>query len=133
MVSVPFEAFDTENKCMLLREGCEDISWIREQFGDPVPITQEFIRTAYLRYRGVGICYMLDKYVPEALAAEHAEFVKAAHAEYRDEMRRVEADLVSTGDEAAYEQALSIAFLRYRGKRFGALEGAFTPSFLPYY
>lgn len=114
-------------------DGCEDIEWIRHEFGDPVEIDQRLIRMAFLNYRGVGVCNVLDKYVPEHLKAQHAEFLAKAQIEYRDDTRRAENDLVATGDVAAYDQAIAIAFCRYRGKRFGALEGAFTPRFDPYY
>src|SRR5690606_39423702 len=53
-VCVPLAAFHSENCCLLYADGCEDIEWIREQFGDPVELSQRFIREAYLRFRGIG-------------------------------------------------------------------------------
>ena len=132
-VKVPLEAFDVINKCLLMPRGCEDIDWIRKHFGDPVEITQSFIRHAYLLYRGIGVCSLLDRHVPAHLRDEHAAFVKEAKAKYREGIRQADSDLVRTGDVAAYDQAVAIAFLRHRGERFGALEGAFTPRFDPYY
>ena len=133
MTTIPLEAFESINRCMMMPDGCEDISWIRELFGDPVEITQEFIRQAYLRYRGIGVCSLLDRHVPEHLRADHEAFVKEAKAGYRDAFRRAGNALVETGDVTAYDQAVAIAFLLHRGQRFGALEGAFTPRFDPYY
>lgn len=132
-VCVPLAAFHSENCCLLYADGCEDIEWIREQFGDPVELSQRFIREAYLRFRGIGVCSLLDRYVPEPLQEDHAAFVARARAEYREAIVAAENLLATTGDVAAYDQAVSIAFCRHRGQRFGALEGAFTPAMLPYF
>jgi hypothetical protein len=118
---------------MLRPEGCEGVEWIREHFGDPVAVTQEFIRHAFLHYRGIGVCGFLDKHVPAALQAEHLAYVNEAKAEFRDSVTLAENALALSGDVAAYDQAIAQAFCRHRGKRYGALEGAFTTRFDPYY
>lgn len=133
MVEIPFSEFDAENKCLLMRDGCEDIEWVRKDFGDPVAVSQDFVRRAFLHYRGVGVCNVLDKHVPAHLQGQHAEFLAQAQADYRDDIRRAENALVENGDVGAYDQAIAIAFCRYRGKRYGALEGAFATRFDPYY
>jgi hypothetical protein len=132
-VRVPFSEFEAINNCLMRPTGCERVDWVREEFGDPVEITQRFIREAFRRYRGEGPCSLLDRHVPAAIRAEHLAYVQAAKAEYRDAMVRAENALVETGDVAAFDQAVALAFCRFRGRRYGALEGAFTSRFDPYF
>lgn len=100
---------------------------MREIFGESVELSPMLVRQAYLHFSGTDAADFLDRFVPALLKDSHAAYVAECKAEYRAALRQADADLIRTGDVAAYDQARALAFGRYRGRRYGALEGAFSP------
>lgn len=121
---IPTSDFADKSKGLLCENG---VIRMREIFGESVEIAPLLVKQAYLHFSGTDAADFLDRYVPALLKADHAAYVEAAKAEYRAACRQADADLIRSGDVAAYDQARALAFGRYRGRRYGALEGAFAP------